>query len=156
MHSNTRASSIMADRQRVENVIQSLRTLQEPSLSIIRLSEPISAIPTQSNRTSDASSSAFDNASPASLEADLSHYKVRKTPCCVIVYLCYPPTFLTSLQVLIYKTSTNPQSRNSSQNSASPTSNKSPKRNSSAPSSATHPKSLNRPKTQSWKPNSLK
>ena len=67
--------TIMADRQRVENVLQGLRALQESSLSIIRLSEPISAAPT-SNRSSDASSSAFDNPSPASLEADLSHYKV--------------------------------------------------------------------------------
>ena len=65
----------MADRQRVENVIQCLRALQEPSLSIIRLSEPISVAP-NSHRTSDASSSAFDNPSPASLEADLNHYKV--------------------------------------------------------------------------------
>ena len=66
---------IMADRQRVENVVQGLRAMQEPSLSIIRLSEPISTVPT-SHRTSDVSS-AFDNPSPASLEADLTHYKVR-------------------------------------------------------------------------------
>ncbi|KAL9636567.1 MAG: hypothetical protein Q9164_002740 [Protoblastenia rupestris] len=64
----------MVDRQRVQNVTQGLRALQEPSLSIIRLSEPISAAPT-SQRSSDVSSSAFDNPSPASLEADLSHYK---------------------------------------------------------------------------------
>lgn len=72
----------MADQQRVENVLQGLRALQEPSLSIIRLSEPISATaaPTESNRISEASSSAFENASPASLEADLSHYKVRLLP----------------------------------------------------------------------------
>ena len=70
----------MADHQRVENVIQGLRALQDPSLSIIRLSEPISAVPTESSRTSDASSSAFENASPASLEADLGHYKVRRPP----------------------------------------------------------------------------
>ena len=67
---------IMTDLQRVENVVQGLRALQEPSLSIIRLSEPISAAPT-SHRASDVSSCAFDSPSPASLEADLSHYKVR-------------------------------------------------------------------------------
>ncbi|KAL9127663.1 MAG: hypothetical protein Q9217_003510 [Psora testacea] len=64
----------MADRQRVENAIQGLRAFQEPSLSIIRLSEPISAAPT-SQRNSDISSSAFADPSPASLEADLSHYR---------------------------------------------------------------------------------
>lgn len=66
----------MAGTQRVENVIQGLRALQDSSLSIIRLSEPISATPT-SHRTSDVSASAFENPSPESLEADLSHYKVN-------------------------------------------------------------------------------
>ena len=66
----------MIDFQRVENVLQGLRSLQDSSLSIIRLSEPISATPT-SHRTSDVSTSAFDNPSPESLEADLSHYKVH-------------------------------------------------------------------------------
>ncbi|CAF9909109.1 hypothetical protein IMSHALPRED_007609 [Imshaugia aleurites] len=64
----------MADPRRVENVLQGLRSLQDSSLSIIRLSEPISPTPT-SHRTSDVSTSAFDNPSPESLEADLSHYK---------------------------------------------------------------------------------
>lgn len=65
----------MADSQHVQNVIQGLRALQTEPLSIIKLSEPISATAT-SHRTSDVSTSAFDNPSPASLEADLSHYKV--------------------------------------------------------------------------------
>jgi hypothetical protein len=65
----------MADSQHVQNVIQGLRALQAEPLSIIKLSEPISATAT-SHRTSDVSTSAFDNPSPASLEADLSHYKV--------------------------------------------------------------------------------
>ena len=69
----------MADPQRVNNVLQGLRSLQDSSLSIIRLSEPISATPT-SHRTSDVSASAFDNPSPESLEADLSHYKVQILP----------------------------------------------------------------------------
>ncbi|KAL6713516.1 hypothetical protein ACLMJK_008981 [Lecanora helva] len=64
----------MADSQHVENVIQGLRALQQEQLSIIKLSEPISAS-TASNRTSDVSASALDNPSPASLEADLIHYK---------------------------------------------------------------------------------
>lgn len=54
--------------------LNALTTLQSQSLSIIRLSEPISASQT-STRTSDVSNSAFENPSPASLEADLSHYK---------------------------------------------------------------------------------
>lgn len=65
----------MADPQHVQNVIQGLRALQDEPLSIIKLSEPISAAAT-SHRTSDVSASAFENPSPASLEADLSHYKV--------------------------------------------------------------------------------
>ncbi|MDI1486872.1 MAG: hypothetical protein OHK93_006134 [Ramalina farinacea] len=64
----------MVDQQRVDNVIQGLRALQSSPLSIIRLSEPITAAPT-SGRNSDASSSALDNPSAASLEADLAHYK---------------------------------------------------------------------------------
>ncbi|CAD6569717.1 MAG: hypothetical protein ASARMPREDX12_002892 [Alectoria sarmentosa] len=64
----------MTASQHVGNVIQGLRALQNNSLHIIRLSEPISAI-TTSHRTSDVSASAFDNPSPESLEADLSHYK---------------------------------------------------------------------------------
>ena len=55
-----------------------LAILQEQPLSLIRLSEPISE-PQSSTRTSDASNSALDNPSPASLEADLSHYKVCVT-----------------------------------------------------------------------------
>lgn len=66
----------MADTLQVQNVAQELRALQEKPLSIIRLSEPISAAP-PSHRRSDVSEAAFDDPSPASLEADLSHYKVR-------------------------------------------------------------------------------
>ncbi|KAL2050099.1 hypothetical protein ABVK25_009602 [Lepraria finkii] len=64
----------MTDSLQVENVIQGLRALQQEPISVIRLSEPISAAPT-SHRTSDVSEAAFENPSPASLEADLSHYK---------------------------------------------------------------------------------
>ncbi|KAL8796779.1 MAG: hypothetical protein Q9195_000862 [Heterodermia aff. obscurata] len=55
--------------------LASLAALQEQPLSIIRLSEPISAPQSSTTRTSDASNSALDNPTPASLEADLSHYK---------------------------------------------------------------------------------
>lgn len=58
------------------STLQALAELQEQPLSIIRLSEPLSA--TQSSiRTSDVSTSALDNPTPASLEADLTHYKVE-------------------------------------------------------------------------------
>ena len=63
----------MADPLRLENAIQGLRAFQDTPLSIVRLSEPISAAPT-AKRSSDAST--LDNPSPVSLEADLSHYKV--------------------------------------------------------------------------------
>jgi hypothetical protein len=51
-------------------------------LAIIRISDPIStevggSYPSPSKRSSDASVSNYDDPTPASLEADLSHYKVR-------------------------------------------------------------------------------
>lgn len=58
--------------------LKALAELQEQPLSIIRLSEPLSA--TQpSTRTSDVSTSALENPTPASLEADLTHYKVENS-----------------------------------------------------------------------------
>ena len=66
----------MEDRQRVLNAIQGLRAFQSTPLSLIRLSEPIGASAT-STRSSDASALGFDNPSLASLEADLTHYKVH-------------------------------------------------------------------------------
>jgi len=61
-----------------EDVLAELSELQSQELSIIRLSEPISAsnAPDVPKRTSDVSSDAFENPSPASLATDLSHYKV--------------------------------------------------------------------------------
>jgi hypothetical protein len=49
-------------------------------LSIIKLSEPISGALKQhgAERTSDVSEEVFENPTPASLEADLAHYKVRQ------------------------------------------------------------------------------
>lgn len=66
--------------QSYEEVLQSLMGAQEShELSIIKISEPISAAIEQSSttRTSDVSADTFESPSPVSLEADLSHYKVR-------------------------------------------------------------------------------
>lgn len=52
-----------------------LVSLQDQPLSIISLSEPISASHS-AHRDSNVSTDAFENPSPTSLEADLSHYKV--------------------------------------------------------------------------------
>lgn len=70
-----------------DKMATSLAELQSQELSIIRLSEPISASNAPHERTSDVSASdAFDNPSPASLAADLSHYKA-----CVDNAALYPP-----------------------------------------------------------------
>lgn len=60
----------------LSELLASLNSLQNQSLSIIRLSEPISA-PQPSNRNSDISASTVENPTPESLEADLTHYKVN-------------------------------------------------------------------------------
>ncbi|KAL2131999.1 hypothetical protein VTI74DRAFT_4331 [Chaetomium olivicolor] len=84
-----RASSpAKPDRQRSAKVQRALEDLQSPSgheYTIIKISEPISsAIPSHDNdnnnenppaRTSDVSTSSLDAPTPASLEADLAHYK---------------------------------------------------------------------------------
>lgn len=50
----------------------------DEELSILRISEPIAATSASpSKRTSDISTDGYDNPTPASLEADLTHYKVR-------------------------------------------------------------------------------
>ena len=63
-----------------ESISEALGKLQQQELSIIHLSEPILAThaPDPVKRTSDVSADAFENPSPASLAADLSHYKVLK------------------------------------------------------------------------------
>lgn len=65
-------------------------------LAIIRISEPIStevrgSYSSPSKRTSDVSVSNLDNPTPASLEADLAHYKVRsaKIPRQRIIHSCF-------------------------------------------------------------------
>jgi hypothetical protein len=61
-----------------EDVLDALRQSQSShEFSILKLSEPISG-PLKQNtgeRTSDVSADVFENPSPASLEADLTHYK---------------------------------------------------------------------------------
>lgn len=49
----------------------------DEELSILRISEPIAATAAApSKRTSDISADGYDTPTPASLEEDLSHYKV--------------------------------------------------------------------------------
>lgn len=63
----------------VDEVLAEVLQLQsEYELSIIKISEPISRGNGHLDRPrrSDASTDAFDNPTPASLEADLTHYKV--------------------------------------------------------------------------------
>ncbi|EOO01838.1 putative 60s ribosomal protein l37 protein [Phaeoacremonium minimum UCRPA7] len=67
------------DTKKIEKVLRNLTELQSNhEISIIKISEPIlSAIPQDGNgvRTSDVSNSSMDAPTPASLEADLAHYK---------------------------------------------------------------------------------
>ncbi|KAJ2895412.1 putative 60s ribosomal protein l37 protein [Zalerion maritima] len=63
-----------------EDVLQKLRSLQKKhEVSVIKLSEPISSAEPSNNdtnqRTSDASNTSLDGVTPASLQADLTHYK---------------------------------------------------------------------------------
>ncbi len=62
----------------VQKVLAELRQPQE--LSIIKLSEPLLAelAAGEGKRQSDVSADAYENATPSSLEADLSHYKVGR------------------------------------------------------------------------------
>lgn len=62
-----------------EKILQALLKAQNSQeLSIIKLSEPVSGHlkSNSKERTSDVSTDVFDNPTPASLEEDLSHYKV--------------------------------------------------------------------------------
>lgn len=62
-----------------DDVLKQIEAIQDShELSIIKLSEPISALSVKPGlqRQSDISAQADDNSSPASLEADLTHYKV--------------------------------------------------------------------------------
>jgi hypothetical protein len=109
------------------DIIAQLRELDNSKtrLSILKISEPISASTSQSpsKRNSDVSTDAFDNPTPASLEADLNHYKV-----------C--PSSIPLLSVVWNSRDVHDRAnraRNSSRNSDSPTSSKSPKRNTCAP-----------------------
>ncbi|KAL6858052.1 hypothetical protein ACO1O0_005499 [Amphichorda felina] len=68
------------DSAKTAKVLQSLGDLQSHQISIIKLSEPISSTASQDDasrqqRTSDASNASLDAPTPASLDADLAHYK---------------------------------------------------------------------------------
>ncbi|KXH48252.1 hypothetical protein CNYM01_13415 [Colletotrichum nymphaeae SA-01] len=66
------------DAGKAAQVLRKIEDLNENhEISIIRLSEPISSAVAQESRqrTSDASNASQDAATPASLEADLEHYK---------------------------------------------------------------------------------
>ncbi|KAF4963214.1 hypothetical protein FSARC_8749 [Fusarium sarcochroum] len=66
------------EQPNTQKVLETLAKLQSTrEISIIKLSEPISSSTPQDarQRTSDASNSAFDAPTPASLIADLAHYK---------------------------------------------------------------------------------
>ncbi|KAH6665878.1 hypothetical protein F5X68DRAFT_177138 [Plectosphaerella plurivora] len=66
------------DPLEIEAILQQVEQLDsQHEISIIRLSEPISKTFSQDarQRTSDASNSSLDAPTPASLEADLQHYK---------------------------------------------------------------------------------
>lgn len=66
------------DRKKTNQVLETLDQLQSTNeISIIKISEPISSSVSQDarHRISDASNVSFDAPTPASLEADLTHYK---------------------------------------------------------------------------------
>jgi len=67
----------MAPREKVMEAL--LKSQNSYEFSILKLSEPISgSIKQTGERTSDVSADTFENPTPASLEADLAHYKVRQ------------------------------------------------------------------------------
>jgi hypothetical protein len=80
-HSSTRNTTSMARSH--ERVLQEILESQNGrELSIIKLSEPVGGSVQQNagERTSDVSAEGLENPTPASLEADLAHYKVCSTP----------------------------------------------------------------------------
>ena len=62
-----------------DQTLKALLKAQKHEPAIVKLSEPLSGHLKQNEgeRTSDASADVFENRSPANLEADLEHYKVR-------------------------------------------------------------------------------
>lgn len=99
----------------VQDTLAQLQELGGPKseLSILKISEPLVSSSSQSpsKRSSDVSTDAFDNPTPSSLEADLTHYKVH-----TFQYNCYIHFNLLICVRMVR--------RNSSPNSASRTSNK--------------------------------
>ncbi|KAI1854413.1 hypothetical protein JX265_012447 [Neoarthrinium moseri] len=72
---STPAPAEPATAEEVLTKIKSLNASHE--ISILKLSEPISTVPSDPNtqRTSDVSNASLDAPTPASLEADLTHYR---------------------------------------------------------------------------------
>ncbi|KAK0725586.1 hypothetical protein B0H67DRAFT_598785 [Lasiosphaeris hirsuta] len=64
-------------KPRAAKVLQALEDLQSAEITILKISEPILTTPAVNPdaRTSDVSAASLDTPSPASLEADLTHYK---------------------------------------------------------------------------------
>lgn len=68
----------MMDPAKTDEVLSALEDLQAHEITIIKLSEPISSGASQDDgraRISDASNTSLDAPTPASLDADLAHYK---------------------------------------------------------------------------------
>jgi len=77
----TKKTPSASTQQRAAKVLRSLDDLQSNhEITIIKISEPISALTAENNhdkslRTSDVSNSSLDAPTPASLDADLDHYR---------------------------------------------------------------------------------
>jgi chromosome segregation ATPase len=77
----TKKTPSASTQQRAAKVLRSLDDLQSNhEMTIIKISEPISALAAENNhdksvRTSDVSNSSLDAPTPASLDADLDHYR---------------------------------------------------------------------------------
>lgn len=111
-------------------------------LAIIRISEPISevgeTVVSPSKRGSDVSLANLNDPTPAVLEADLTHYKVRATP----AYFYQPVTVPNSFSI---------NNRSFSPSFDSPTSSRLRKKNSFAQSLETRPSSSDIMRTWNWK-----
>jgi hypothetical protein len=79
----------------LEDVLKALKDLNDSyEVSIIKLSEPFTIVNNASNsdgkRDSDVSTSGLEGATPASLEADLTHYKVDDSfPSVLMIFFFY-------------------------------------------------------------------
>lgn len=89
-------------------VLEALLDAQKShELSIIKHSEPISGALKQhgAERTSDLSAEVFENPTPASLEADLAHYKVNQNTAVEVSIIDSSIGTLLETSVLLPRTS---------------------------------------------------